>query len=125
MMGRPPLEVLQTDQDWETLYGLLKIQATIEECASYFDCSEDTLNRRISEKHSLTFAGLFKLKAGHGRVSLRRKQWQTALAGNPTMLIFLGKNHLGQADKMEHSGNESKPFQLAYTPKSQREKEAS
>lgn len=30
--------------------------------------------------------------------SLRRKQLDVALSGNPTMLIFLGKNLLGQSD---------------------------
>jgi hypothetical protein len=30
--------------------------------------------------------------------SLRRKQLEVALGGNPTMLIFLGKNLLGQSD---------------------------
>lgn len=30
--------------------------------------------------------------------SLRRKQLEVAMSGNPTMLIFLGKNLLGQSD---------------------------
>jgi hypothetical protein len=32
------------------------------------------------------------------RQSLRRKQIEVAMTGNPTMLIFLGKNLLGQSD---------------------------
>lgn len=36
--------------------------------------------------------------------SLRRKQIEVAMSGNPTMLIFLGKNLLGQSD----SPNENK-----------------
>ena len=40
-----------------------------------------------------------KRKAGF--VSLRRKQYELAMAGNATMLIFLGKQYLGQSDKRE------------------------
>jgi hypothetical protein len=36
-----------------------------------------------------------------GRVALRSKQFELALAGNPTMLIWLGKQVLGQRDKID------------------------
>jgi hypothetical protein len=36
-----------------------------------------------------------------GRVTLRRLQWEQAQAGNATMLIWLGKQLLGQRDKHE------------------------
>lgn len=35
----------------------------------------------------------------NGRSALRRKQFEVALSGNPTMLIWLGKQELGQTDK--------------------------
>ena len=41
-----------------------------------------------------------------GAVSLKRAQFDTAVAGNTAMLIWLGKNRLGQADKIE-SKNET------------------
>jgi hypothetical protein len=34
-----------------------------------------------------------------GKATLRRAQWQKALSGNPTMLIWMGKQILGQRDK--------------------------
>ena len=37
-----------------------------------------------------------------GRTSLRRKQMECALAGNVIMQIWLGKQYLGQADKVEN-----------------------
>jgi len=43
----------------------------------------------------------FGLKRQAGFVSLRRKQYELAMAGNATILIFLGKQYLGQADKGE------------------------
>ena len=36
-----------------------------------------------------------------GRTTLRRQQWQRAEAGSDTMLIWLGKQLLGQKDKID------------------------
>ena len=36
---------------------------------------------------------------------LRRKQIEVAIKGNVTMLIWLGKQYLGQAEKVEESGD--------------------
>ena len=40
-----------------------------------------------------------------GRATLRRAQWQAAMNGVPAMLIWLGKQHLGQRDmsQIEHN----------------------
>lgn len=55
-----------------------------------------------------TIAGRFRLEFAKGReklkTSLRMKQREVALAGNVTMLIFLGKQYLGQSDKTEVTG---------------------
>ena len=40
-----------------------------------------------------------------GKATLRRMQWAGAESGNPTMLIWLGKQMLGQKDKLENSGS--------------------
>lgn len=37
--------------------------------------------------------------------SLRKKQVEVALDGNPQMLIFLGKAELGQTDRVEVNSN--------------------
>ncbi len=41
-----------------------------------------------------------------GRATLRRMQWDGAKAGNPTMLIWLGKQLLGQRDRHELTGED-------------------
>jgi hypothetical protein len=43
---------------------------------------------------------------GHGQwlIELARQQARVARSGNPTMLIWLGKQFLGQSDKQEQSG---------------------
>jgi hypothetical protein len=84
-MGRPRI-ILDPNQ-----IGMLAAGGyTTPEIAALLECSEDTLERR--------FAGTLK----KGRLvrdgSLRFGQMKLALAGNVTMLIWLGKNLLGQSD---------------------------
>lgn len=38
-----------------------------------------------------------------GKASLRRRQHRLAMSGHPTMLIWLGKQYLGQKDATEQS----------------------
>lgn len=94
--GRPRLEI-----DMKELDKLCTLQCTAEEIASWFDCSVDTIENRIKEHSGLGFSEYFAKKRGKGKISLRRKQFETAMSGNVTMQIFLGKNYLGQADKQE------------------------
>ena len=45
------------------------------------------------------------IKRGRARLrkSLRRAQIRSALSGNSTMLVWLGKQYLGQSDRPDHS----------------------
>jgi len=98
VMGRPRIEF--TEEMWKEFESLCEIQCTLIEVASWFRCSEDTIERRVKEKYDTTFAEVFKLKRGVGRISLRRRQFQKAEEGHPTMLIWLGKQYLDQKDKV-------------------------
>lgn len=95
-MGRPKIEI-----DFKGLKKLCNIQCTLVEISQWFNCSEDTVERRVKEKYDITFAEYYKKNSARGKMSLRRKQMQVALKGNVTMLIWLGKQHLGQTDKTE------------------------
>lgn len=47
------------------------------------------------------FAEAFEVGRAKGHESLRRAQWRAAVEeGNVTMLIWLGKQYLGQSDKV-------------------------
>jgi hypothetical protein len=92
-MGRPP-KVIDKKQ-FESLCG---IQCTLEEVCQFFDCDEKTLNKWCKENYRDTFSHVFKTKRGVGRVSLRRAQYQAALKGNSSLLIWLGKQYLDQTD---------------------------
>lgn len=96
-MGRPQVKI-----DWEQMEKLLALQCTQIEIASWFDCSEDTLERACKREHSVTFAEYSRQKRKKGCISLRRKQYEVAMSGNVSMLIFLGKQYLNQYDKVVH-----------------------
>ena len=83
---------------------LASIGLSNAEIGAVLDCSPDTIERR--------FKGIMKAGREHRNASLRRKQFEVAIAGNPTMLIWLGKQFLGQADKQEVTGQNGGPLQI-------------
>lgn len=91
--GRPRKEI-----DYVTLDKLCYFQCTGEECASFLEISYDTLDRHLKEDGHGGFAEYFKKKSAGGKISLRRKQWETAMSGNVSMQIWLGKQILDQRD---------------------------
>ncbi len=87
--------------DFELLKNLCKIQCTKDEICAIFDIDEKTLTARIREQYSEGFSDYYKKAAAGGIASLRRKQFEVAMGGNVTMLIWLGKNMLKQTDRVE------------------------
>jgi hypothetical protein len=67
---------------------------TLEYIAAMQDVSHDTLQRRCASALKRGWA----IRNG----CLQAKQVELSQAGNPTMCIWLGKQWLGQADKVEH-----------------------
>jgi hypothetical protein len=72
------------------VYELAAIGCNDREIAKWFDMDENTLRYNFSD---IMEKGREDLKA-----SLRRAQLRLALSGNAVMLIWLGKNILGQSD---------------------------
>lgn len=70
---------------------MAKIGSTDREIAEHFGIKEDTLRRNFAD---FLTKGRSELKQ-----RLRQAQLRVAFDGNATMLIFLGKNLLGQADQ--------------------------
>ena len=93
--GRPKKKI-----DYELVEKLAYIQCTQEEISSILGISTRTLQR------DKEFCRIYKNGMDNGKMSLRRLQWKAAEKGNNTMLIWLGKQYLGQTDKQElaHSG---------------------
>ena len=93
-MGRKRIEIER--REFEKLCGM---QCTKEEIAGFFDVSEDTVERWVRRTYKAGFAEVWTAKSASGRASLRRTQF--ALAEKyPAMAIFLGKNYLGQSDRV-------------------------
>ena len=86
--GRPKFKI-----DYQLVERLARLQCTQEEIASVLGCSVDTLAR------DGRFCGIYKKGMAHGAICLRRHQWRAAEEGNVTMLIWLGKQYLGQTDR--------------------------
>jgi len=97
--GRPTIEL--DKKQFEALCGF---QCTLAEIASHFDVTEDSVIRWCKRTYKTSYSSVFEQKRGKGKVSLRRRQYQKAMDGDTAMLIFLGKNWLGQADRPELLG---------------------
>lgn len=95
-VGRPEKEF-----NWEVLDAILQYGASKLDCAELTGVSEDTIDRRIKEEHGKNFSEYREAKKSKMRMKLRQKQFEMALKGNVPLLIWLGKNELGQSDKNE------------------------
>ena len=83
--GRKLLDIKEEDVEKLASYGCKNV-----EIADFFNCSVDTITGRFSD---ILRKGRAELKR-----SLRKAQIDFALKGNATLLIWLGKNELGQRD---------------------------
>ena len=88
--GRPVIEI-----DMVRVEALASIGATQQEIASDLGVDLRTLQRKRD------FAAVYKRGMDKGCLSLRHKQFNLAKAGDKTMLVWLGKQLLGQSDKRE------------------------
>ena len=101
--GRPRKNI-----DAEQFNKLCGLQCTEEEIAAFFDCSVDTIENFCKREFKMTFSEIYKRKRDYGKISLRRSQWKLA-EKYPSMAIFLGKQFLGQTDKIEATVAEIDP----------------
>lgn len=94
-MARPRIEI-----DKEQFEKLCAMHCTLSEIAGWFKCSEDTIERWCKREYSESFAEVYKKQSAQGNISLRRLQFKQA-EKSTAMAIWLGKQWLGQTDKVE------------------------
>jgi IS30 family transposase len=92
--------------DWDKVDKMCAIHCTGEEIAAILDVDYDTLQRSCKREKKKKFADYIRQKSSNGKMSLRRRQYSAAMEGNATMLVWLGKNWLGQTDKIEEEDDQ-------------------
>lgn len=96
--GRP--KKILTEDALKLIENLSRIMCTDEEIASILGCSRDIFYNPDNEE---LFRQAIEKGKANGKQSLRRKQYEVAMKGNSSMLIWLGKQWLGQTDKVEQT----------------------
>jgi hypothetical protein len=76
--------------DPDEVYRLAEIGCSIQEMSAFFGVNHDTLQYNFGPYIKRAESELYR--------KLRNKQIEVALQGHPTLLIWLGKNLLGQSD---------------------------
>lgn len=96
-MSRPEIPI-----NWEKVDELLMCGCPGTEIAAFFGIHENTFYHRVEQKYGCGFSEYSAKKKATGQALLRLQQHQQALGltkkGNTTMLIFLGKQRLGQRE---------------------------
>ena len=103
-MARPKKHI-----DEKQFEALCAIQCTLTEICDVLGVTDKTLNAWCRRTYRKSFSEIFSQKRNKGKASLRRLQFEKAKAGNTTMLIWLGKQWLGQAEKLQQQKDDDEP----------------
>lgn len=93
-VGRPRIHI-----DEVKFEELCSLQCTQAEICEEFNVTDKTLTSWCKRTYGKSFSEVFSQKRKKGFKSLRQTQFSLAQSGNATMLIWLGRNWLGQTDK--------------------------
>ena len=104
--GGPKPKVITADQ----VRALSAMQCTQEEIASVFGLQRRHFIQRMENEPELREA--WETGQGQGRMSIRRMQFDLLKGGNVTMAIWLGKQYLGQTDRLSHGGIPGQPIEV-------------
>ena len=92
--GRPEAKI-----DWKIVDDMLMKGSFATEIAAKLGIHHDTLYKRCVVDQKIEFSAYRQEKTSIGDYSIRQKQFEVAVIdGNTTMLIWLGKQRLGQTD---------------------------
>lgn len=85
----------------EVVFNLAAIMCTNEEIGQVLGLSPTAIKNKYQK--------VIDQGRAQGKKSLRRSQFEKAIAGDVRMLIFLGKNYLGQSDTGDQ-GEDNQPL---------------
>ena len=108
-MARPKVDI-----NWERVNELLEADCEGTEIAAHLGIVPETLYRRCELDHNISFSKYLQEKKAKGNSLLKEKQFEKAISGDSGMLVWLGKNRLGQADKkdLSHTIKDELPFNI-------------
>ncbi len=92
---------------------MAELCCTVEEVAAYFRTSVQTVKARLKRDPLKT---VWESGQARGAISLRRAQMQSALNGDRTMQIWLGKQILDQKDKVEQDVKQQQKWVVELPP---------
>jgi len=89
-VGRKPITL-----DIKELEFLAGLHCSNVDLAEHFGVNEKTIRNKLKQE---PYRSAWLRARAESRLALRQMQFRAAEAGNPAMLIWLGKNLLGQTD---------------------------
>lgn len=102
--GRP-----KADIDWNKVDALLIAGCSGREIAGNFGLNPHTIYDRCEKDHGVMFSEYSQQRYAKGEALLRAQQFAKALGktteGDNTMLVWLGKNRLGQGENYNINAN--------------------
>lgn len=87
--------------DWAKVGKMLEAGCTAEGIAASLGISREVLYRRCELDNKVGFSTFSQQKKASGDDLLRMKQFEIAMKGDKTLLIWLGKQRLGQRENAE------------------------
>jgi len=100
-MGRKAAEIDFNIVDTALFYGATLNQLVFLLSKKGTDVSIKTIQRIIEREKGMTFGEYREYHRGGAKFKLFQKQFEVAMSGNPSMLIWLGKQMLNQTDRNE------------------------
>ncbi len=101
--------------DWSFVDKMLRAGVDGTSIASMLGIHPDTLYLRTCEEFGFpTFTAYAQLKRAEGLDLLKAKQYDTAMNGNVTMQIWLGKQYLDQKDKVENKVESTEVIKVTF-----------
>lgn len=89
--------------DWQRVDDMAMCQVNAEHISFLLGVSVNTLSRACKRDHDMKFGDYIDQKRCIGREALRKKMYDTAMAGDRVMMIWLSKQYLGMAEKTDQT----------------------
>ena len=94
--------------DWDRVEKMAMAGANGVQIAAALGIDYDTLAGRYKEDNKQVFSEYLTTKREKGNELLLRKQYDIAMSGDKTMLIWLGKQRMGQKERTDHTSDDER-----------------